>query len=411
MDNKKNEQDGKKNRSSNGVFKHFWKTLKDPRWLWVGLIVAVIVIILLLISEGEFPNVTLSNGVVAFVSAVIGVLLTAFAISVQLKQQSDAEAQNEMNVNIYKQKILVYSEFTENMWTLLDDTEVIDDKLKKLRNICFRKLVFYLNEIQINYICEQIESIDKTNNDTAMRAIGEITHILKNSLNEKESIKSSDLMKLFNAFIKEDETEIKQQEQKDDVSNNKQTNATGDKPITFWHFNVWGDQQIKAFENKNWVLNLIEYGEVWRTNALKQVKPNDVVFLFRRGGYGYIGAFRVVKDKEENSHFNILKPGNDYSKEQIEKYDMYNSLYDGATLSSNLFVQPLAYNYKGIGYVTVRRRTIERFVNDAGTVNTYLDRFRGVLSEDKKNAGNKLNETTEVKIEPENQEFLNHLKG
>jgi hypothetical protein len=273
------------------------------------IVLSLICFLILYFSEAQIPTVFSSSGLIAIISAIIGVLLTVLVTNILLgrqtenqndlmKKQSEIESQKDKDAKIFKQKILVYSDFTEKMWMMLDDIDddndviVINNKLKELRNICFRKLVFYLNDEQINQIYKQINSIDITNNDTVMRAVGGIALILKNSLNEEnslnkeESVKYGGLITLFNAFTKKN---VLQENQENLVSNNTQQSKE-----TFWHFNVLGEEQITAFKDGKMFLSLIEYGEEWRTNLVKQVKPNDVIFLFKRGGTGYIGAFKAL---------------------------------------------------------------------------------------------------------------------
>ena len=63
----------------------------------------------------------------------------------------------------------------------------------------------------------------------------------------------------------------------------------------FWHFAMWvAEQQINALREGVYELNLIEYNEDWRTNLIKQVKKDDLIFLFRSGGCGYMGVYRAL---------------------------------------------------------------------------------------------------------------------
>ena len=327
-----------------------------------------------------------------FYGALIGVVITVIITYLLLQGQTDQEVKRDKDVKIFEQKIRVYSEFTEKMWSMLDDGTVTDEELKELRTICFRRLVFYLNSEQINEIYKQINHIDFENDDTAMKAVGEITHILQNSLNTDKNVKSGDLIKLFNSFEKK---KFEKQEETEEVANNtenvvlQQQQPTNN--IRYWHFNMlYEKQQIEAFKKGNWVLALIEYGEDWRTNAIRQVKPNDVIFLFKRGGSGYIGAFRALDPTSK-----ILEGGNEYTETEISKYDIYRGLDDGASLCSNILVEPIAYNFKGVGYYTVRRRTIER-MNDFEAVKFLLNRFNGKdLNENQLTGKGKLdNDTT-----------------
>ena len=353
------------------------KLINKENWgYWVGAIIVLFIICfeLLLFSETQKPSIFISSGIVAIISAIIGVLLTAFAISIQLKQQSDSEAQKDKDIKIFEQKIRVYSEFMEKMWEMFDGgNKVTDEELKELRRICFRRLVFYLNGIQIREITKQIDSI----RDTSMKAANEITHILQKSLNPNENEKPSDLIKLFNSF---DKKEFTQKEEPEQVVNTVQNTIQEQQQVTsvqYWHFNILiEEQQIEAFKSNNWVLALIEYGEDWRTNLIRQVKPNDVIFLFKRGGAGYIGAFRAL-----NPPAKILETETTYSEVEYKKYDIYDGLDDGATLASNILVEPIAYNFKGVGYRTVRRRTIER-MNDTESVKFLLNRFNGNYLDD-----------------------------
>lgn len=338
----------------------------------------------------------------ALISVVITVIITYLLLNCQtaqqveiLKNQTEQEVQKDKDIKIFQQKITVYAEFTEKMWAMLDDGTVTDEELKELRTICFRKLVFYLNSEQINKIYEQINKIDFENDDTAMKAVGEITHILQNSLNTDENVKSSDLIKLFNSF---DKKKFEEKEEPEQVVNIAQNTVQQQQPTTnnvrYWHFNtLYEKQQIEAFKNGNWVLALIEYGEDWRTNAIRQVKPNDVIFLFKRGGSGYIGAFRALEPTAK-----ILEAGNEYTEAEIAKYDIYEGLDDGASLCSNILVEPIAYNFKGIGYYTVRRRAIER-MNDFEAVKFLLNRFNGNdLNENQLSGKGKLDNDTIVSL-------------
>ena len=423
----------------------FGKLLKDPRWLWAVLVIFVIGSILLYISEGQFPTMPLSSGIVAFISAVIGVILTIVVTHALLKAQTDNDLERDKDVRIFQKKIEVYSEFTHDMWAIIPEgDQLIDaDKIKVLRNFCFQKLVFYLSPIQVQEIAEQFKKVSpESTNERVGRAICTITRILQDNLNsnetrtdtkkkkekEKEESKRNaaveNLQNLYKSFLidsndnnsvltnPKDKTEKIIPEENSNIVTSENTSskipssdgkqASVFSP-TFWHFNIFGNEQIKALKEGNKVLNLIEYGEDWRTNALKQVKPDDVVFLFLRGGSGYVGAFRVVKRviKNEQIHYKILREGEEHTSDDIREYDIYNSLADGATLSSNLFVEPIAYNFSGVGYRTVRRRTIERFVNDPISINYVLNKFKDVE--------NKFDDVTPVNISRENQDFFNSL--
>ena len=163
------------------------------------------------------------------------------------------------------------------------------------------------------------------------------------------------------------------------VAEDKQSKDNEDEKQA-WHFNAWDGRQFEQFNNiekkEECELSLIEYEEDWRTNLVKQVKEGDRIMLFRRGGYGYVGAFKALgwrvfcfeDGKEEIQYFGeelkiiTEKDNKDRFLKDVEKYDIYNSKEDGATLCSNLIVKPIAYVPEGVGNPGgVYRRTISRY--------------------------------------------------
>ena len=167
----------------------------------------------------------------------------------------------------------------------------------------------------------------------------------------------------------------------------------------FWHFAMWGaEEQIKSLQDGTYELNLVEYGEEWRTNLIKQVRKDDLIFLFRSGGTGYMGVYRALG-------WRIFEFGdNDYCKEtlsmfgesqividsktdnvqlerDLQRSDIYESREDGATLCSSIIVEPLAFSLNGIENPGgVYRRTISRY--DHGYGIKQLERFMTVLNEE-----------------------------
>ena len=176
----------------------------------------------------------------------------------------------------------------------------------------------------------------------------------------------------------------KQNKQLNDSTENsnqeiKQDSSVEDEPQYLekqaWHFNAWDDRQFKQLDKpeelEEYELSLVEYGEYWRTNLLKQVGKDDIIMLFRRGGYGYVGAFKAIgrrifdfeKGEEEILYFEENKPRPvDNFDADVEKYDIYKSRDDRATLCSNLIVKRIAYVPEGVGNPGgVYRRTISRY--------------------------------------------------
>ena len=294
------------------------------------------------------------------------------------------------------------------MWKIANDMDNInhDEKMESLKFDLFDKLVFFLSRKDIISLTKIIEGDLRRAKlpDDYIVPICKITAILQTSIIKKDDNTLpptwSDLEILCKSFINAETTAI----------NLMPTETENRKNITFWHFNMLDDTQLKVFKEfkeEDWLLSLIEYNEDWRTNSLKQVQENDVIFLFRRGGYGYIGAFRAKETKVfTDADWKKICDENKY--EENAHFDMYDAFADGATLVANICVEPIAYNYNGVGCLTVRRRTIER-MNDMEAVKFLLNRFSGKVKNDQdpdKLGMGKLDENTDVEL---NSDYFNSI--
>jgi hypothetical protein len=373
----------------------------------IFLTIVTVFIVLFLASSVIFKVYDVEVLPSQFYGALIGVFITLIVTHLLLEGQTKGDVHRARDIKIYSKKLKVYSEFTTKMWEMAnndndDNDEKIEKRYQELRLMCFEKLAFFLKHDEIDKLTKTIEKIDKTGLiDRNLPHFCKITSILQNSLEEdknKDENESIALQNLYNAFNKAD---LKNEEDETVI---QETAEQSKDPVRYWHFNTLGDAQLKAFKNNNWILSLIEYGEKWRTNALSHVKPNDVVFLFKRGGSGYIGAFRAVGTKIFNE--TSWKEDKDANKSQ---FDIYNAFEDGASLVSSIIVEPIAFNYKGVGCKSVRRSTIER-IHDKEAVNYLLTRFKGYeLNENQKQGVGKLDNDTELKIKDTNIEFFNKL--
>ena len=158
---------------------------------------------------------------------------------------------------------------------------------------------------------------------------------------------------------------------------------------------MWGGEQLKALSQGIYELNLVEYEEEWRTNLMKQVSKDDLIFLFRSGGPGYMGVFRalgwrIFEFKDSNivtetlnifGESEILITDNNQIEIDLARSDIYNSRKDGATLCSSLIVEPLAFARNGIGNPGgVYRRTISRYDHGYGLMQ--LARYMAIMDND-----------------------------
>lgn len=372
---------------------------------------------------------------VQVLSACLGAIITIIATRLLLSSQSkidEKRREEEDNLKrefeIYNAKLKVYSDFVSKMYNALSDNHITSAEFIDLRTRLFASIGFYaqenvlveINQLFVKYFFDEDGSLKDVNIDSKMSVLfSGITNILQNDTKAgKRSPKNSNenqnkdivqtLWRNFEEIIqslknqeKQDEDlrekEKNEEQREKDIhkilddeeieknNENKQSNINGgvlylEKQA--WHFNAWGDSQFKQFEDldesKEYELSLIEYGEYWRTNILKQVEGGDFVMLFRRGGYGYVGAFKAIgrrifdfeKGEEEILYFDnpeklrvvSTKDNYDTFEADTKECDIYKSKEDGASLCSNLIVKCIAYVPDGVGNPGgVYRRTISRY--------------------------------------------------
>jgi hypothetical protein len=372
--------------------------------------VAIICLGLLYFSEStSIPAISTNSGIVAIISAFIGILVTAAVTQILLKAQSKAASKKDREIKIYEEKILVYKEFISKIWKMVDETEESKTDKSKLRDelrlMCFDKLVFYLDQEETKELEKIIKGFDfNSSGEIDINAICKITNILQKSLGNKHDDEKS-LQSLFEAFdfTPEKSVVVIEPNQKTD-----QKQQQVELPKQYWQVTVLQETiQFNAFKNNNWVLALIECdGEDWRTKLIEQVKPNDVIFLYQRGGAGYIGAFRAL-----DQPFKILDSKTTYSDDEKMEYDIYNALAEGYDFASNIRTKPIAYNFMGVGYPTVPLKTISR-INNPDRIKFLLNRFNGKdMDWDKSRPAGKgkFDNGKDVPITPENKDYFSEI--
>ncbi|GHT61366.1 hypothetical protein FACS1894109_19870 [Spirochaetia bacterium] len=341
----------------------------------------------------------------SFLGAALGALITVVVTQLLLKEQAAAEEDKERGVKIFNKKLTVYSQFMEHLWGMFRDSKVTPEELTQLRTICFQQLVFLLEEKQIEDITEQLKAIS-SGSDMELPAAAQITFILKENLNlvarkhprREENSRQDSLTALFRSFnSKNHSPELDSSEQPFEGHGGK---------TSYWHFAMYDETQIKVLEEDNdkgeTVLALFEIGTSWRTEYVRQVQPGDVIFLFKRGGDGYIGAFKAIRPEV----IPYVEDRPDYTPRE----DVYDMLNGGvADYAANIIVRPVAFNYKGVGYKSPRRKTIEP-INDREAVKYLLTRFSGNdLTEEQKTGMNKFEPGKPVNIQDVDQVFFKKL--
>ena len=371
--------------------------------LGVGIVSAILTICFFVFHLPDFWPQLLA----IIASAFLGAGATAWITNTLLKNQQESEEAKEKNIKVYENKIKVYSAFISKMWKTLEDDAITDEEIRGIRSDIFNKLVFYLKKEDVIILGEKVKNIKSSdsfsNEEDAKEAakktqniitcFSEITELLRADVNNNNMASTpEDISKLWNNFGVQprESNQTGLTEEKIVKAPNEPTIEISETHIinpNYWHFNMWGDEQIESFRNGLYELSLMEYEETWRTNLVQQVQYDDIVFLFRRGGWGYIGAFRVkgwrvfFNDESGVSETVYLDGNKPFEvtnatqvNEDIDHYDIYKSISDSATSCANLIVEPFAFDYEGVSYPGgVYRRTISRY--DSDYARALLSRF------------------------------------
>lgn len=362
--------------------------------------------------------------VVVLASAAATYIIVCVTMNTQSKhqlemQQELAKKQSELqkalmenddnvkcNFEIYNAKLKVYSDFVSKMYGILSDNKIEKDEMLDLRTNIFGQISFYATGDILKSINEKLATVKNyTDVEPMQKVFADISSILQKDLRADWPINVNNAYALWGTFNKLlDKVDSEEQITENDVAvipevTNNETRSENMPPCinkNFWHFTMWSaDEQLQALRNGIYELNLVEYNEDWRTNQLKRVGKDDLVFLFRSGGWGYMGVFRVKGwrvfefDGEGN---NIKETLTVFGEPQVEitdkaqcekdrqRSDIYGSKDDGATLCSSIIVEPLAFSRKGIGNPGgVYRRTISSYDREYGM--KLLARFMAIIDD------------------------------
>ena len=343
------------------------------------------------------------------IAVVLSVLFTAVVTNSLLTAQSESEENKEKNIKIHENRIKAYSAFMQKMWGVLDDDTIFKEEINSLRADLLDNLIFYLDNSQLQVMLKALQELyDRMNEDkpdeSKKREYIKFATIVADNLKEAVSASSQEnkktdtelILNLWTVFSnienqfpdKEEigETEIAsvvvEQPNKalseDSISSpsesiSKRLNAQA------WHFCEWSSKQLDYLESGGNELSLVEYGENWRTDLVKQVKLNDIVFLFR-GNKRYSGVYlakgwRVFVYDEQRNVEEITSPGIekrvvkegkvsiDSVAADLAKFDIYESYLDpNSTSCANIIVDELSYFRDGVTNPnTTYRKTISRY--------------------------------------------------
>ena len=382
---------------------------KGYNWL-SAIVIVILVVTILLMFQGFGDREYGPNLIVGFIGALISAVITLML----LRDQTNSEEKRDKSIKMYENKLKAFAEFNRFLW----EKDELDDE--RLRKSCMQNLIFYLDNDRIVELIKYAEIIkSEDNKGKREQAKADILRILKESLNKEDKIDSKTIIKLSATLTPEvginsennsevsninpvsssspseqnNNPEVNQEEEpiiKTEIEEIKKRFEIADN-ASFWHFNALDPaKQAERLKQPNPILSLIEYGESWRTERLQEVKPGDIIFLFYRGGPGYVGMYKAVETQvienedisDSNSNVKLYingvvsesKPFDD----ELRKNDIYEAIDDGADYVANIKVEELSSTEEwGNPCETVIRQTIGRMNSDrTRTLLSYFDRFK-----------------------------------
>ena len=335
-------------------------------WQSIVIPVGIVALIALCFFVWKSPEVY-SQGMAIVVSAALGAILTAIITRMVIGSQLQSEQEKEKNIKIYEMKMQVYSDFISKMWNLYADGRLDAQELNVLRSEVFNKLIFMLRKEDFGKLTKNVEELRRCvedaerkedDPDQIIKTLGMITRILRTDiLNESEPEGDNMAIPLWKAFLIH--SQIKTNEEERVSTTDKLANSVNNTTERqYWHMNmVDRTMQQDALKKGIYELALIEYGEDKRTNLLKQVNKGDIIFLYNKGNM-FLGVFEAIgrrifyfedKTLKEDIVLDLSFPNNVNTitdetqlENDIERYDVYGGVEDGADICANLIVRPLA---------------------------------------------------------------------
>lgn len=382
------------------------KTFQTIVWVAIFLVAIIIIIGFLALIPDIFST---HEMIFQIIAVCLSVLCTAVVTTFLLTAQSKSEEDKEKNIKIHENRIKAYSRFLRKMWGVLDDDTILKGEINGVRADLLDNLIFYLDNDQLQIIQKALDDLykgvngDKTDDSKKREYIKFATKVAENL---KQAVKATDIdksntdndliLKLWdhfsdieNQFPDKEEfggaeassvvMEQPKEDHTEDITSNISEGISERLKVQAWHFCELSSQQLDYLESGGKELSLVEYGENWRTDLVKQVKPNDIVFLFR-GNKRYSGAYlakgwRVFLYDEQRDVQELTSPGIekvlvkegtvsiDSVAAALAKYDIYQSFLDpNSTSCANVVVEELSYFRDGVTNPnTTYRKTISRY--------------------------------------------------
>ena len=398
--------------------------------IWMVLVLVVIAFFAVICITLP-PHIYDKNQFIFQIIAVfLSVLFTAIVTNTLLSYQSRSEEDKDKNVKIHENKVKAYSSFMKTLWSVLDDGKITSEEIKKIRSKLFEHIFFYLDNKGLVSIEESISTFKERVSDAPLEAIDsskgtgfyrdfatsiasclkndiideeeDTIGLLKPSLRRKSKSPEPDMDEMWRSLelisckypsqtdlVKEEGLRVETPQistnqtdgvqPKVSVENSSEHTPVRQLKSQAWHFSELTEAQLQYLKEGGQELSLVEYAEYWRTGLVKQVKPGDVVFLFK-GNWKYAGVFiakgwRVFEYDEQRNVKEITSEGIEKAvvtgdkvpiesiKDKLAKYDIYGSyLEPNSTSCANVIVDTISFIPDGvITPNTTYRKTISRY--------------------------------------------------
>lgn len=132
---------------------------------WGVILMMVILLSLIIIYTDSFalPSEKISDGVVAILSAFVGILITVAVTAVLLNTQTEAESSKEKGMKQFEKKQDIYYDFLEELenivTTLLERSSKGNDKMAYENVTSLANLVFRLGHLRIHMQDENFKKV------------------------------------------------------------------------------------------------------------------------------------------------------------------------------------------------------------------------------------------------------------
>jgi len=182
-----------------------------PLWILLLTILVLMSIAIILFAELELPSIKSSSGIIAIISAFIGVLITMSVTSLLLNKQSEVEGLKDQSIIQFEKKQEVYHSFLEKVETMIvelteksmrgNDKQAYDN-ITKLESFIFQFGYLHIHMREDNFIkvIKNISEIMKTYNKIRLHEL--YVKEIKDKSASSSSIVNDSLLLLMQTIVR-----------------------------------------------------------------------------------------------------------------------------------------------------------------------------------------------------------------